>query len=56
MQEEDEKSRILRSSNWTRENQDKRKKCEECIRLANSKWNSRCTEVFKIVKLLWTVY
>ena len=48
----DERGRILRSSNRTRENQDRKRERERYFELANPKRSQRCTEILKIGKLL----
>ena len=56
MQVEDRRSQILRSSNWTRENQDRRDKDKRSIGLASPKRSQGYTEVFRTSELLLVVY
>ena len=52
MQVEGQKYRILGSSDWTRENQNRKRKSTESVGLANSERSQRYIEVFRTVKLL----
>ena len=56
MKVEGQESRIFGSSNWTRWNQDKERKGEGNIVLANTKVCQRYLKVFRIGKLLLSIY
>jgi len=56
MQVEGTRSGIFKSSNRTREDQDRARKGEIYIRLANFKRSKRHTEVFRTSELLLSVY
>ena len=53
---EGEESRVFKSSDRTRENQDGREKDERCVRLADPKESQGCTKVLRIGKLLLPIY
>ena len=44
---EDKRSKIIRSSDWTRENKNRARKSEGGIKLAGSQRSQGCTEVLK---------
>ena len=56
VQVKSERSRILRSSNWSRRDKDGRGEDKGCIRLADTKVHQGYTEVFGVTKLLLLIY
>jgi len=53
---EDERSRVLGSSNWTGRNKDGEREGEGYIRLANTQVCQECAEIPKIDKLLLLIH